>query len=336
MGKLKEEATQTLEPLIIKKRSNLAQYRPDSTVYFQKDRIYEEQGTPIEGDKYNPTQNLIGAMQNVTPHYDTDRNQWSFYGDVEDLKRIAKKLSLSDDKTKQVITVDEDDLVNKYSKFWAHPILWKSLFIEDNARYLEADTPLNELFNRVLRGREDVSQPGRTDQSTFETDRSNLELISPQIEKDKRKANTGEITEAMKLYIDLLKDEDRLKLVALILDPMDYEEASKDVTSLASLLQTDFVNNDERVGKYNTTARKYFITIASLSNEDLSTYSIAIRAKKSGVVRQNTTDGYTFKGEKLNNGLIKSDSALCEFLKDPNNTNIFLAIEEALSITNYK
>jgi len=326
------EAVSTLEPIIIKKKSNLAQYRPDTNIYFQKDRNYDEQGEVIPDDKFNPTQNLIGAMQNITPHWDDEAGKWSFYGTVEDLQRIAKRLGLTDLKTKQIITVDEDDLYNRYSPFWGHPTLWKSLFIEDTSRYLEADKPINELFNRVLRGREDLEQPGRTDQSKLITDRASFELISPAIEKDKKKQNADEVTNAMKLYLELIGDEDRLDLVYIVLDPPDYEENKNDKGSITADLQEQFVNGDEYVSKYRTSTRKFFNEVAALGNAELITYSTAIRAKKTGIVRPSMNDGYTFKGEKLDAGNIKSDAELCKFLLNPDNSDIFLAIEEALSI----
>lgn len=326
------EAVPTLEPIIIKKKSNLAQYRPDTNIYFQKDRNYDEQGEVIPDDKFNPTQNLIGAMQNITPHWDDEAGKWAFYGTVEDLQRIAKRLGLTDTKTKQIITVDEDDLYNRYSPFWGHSTLWKSLFIEDASRYLEADKPINELFNRVLRGREDLEQPGRTDQSKLITDRASFELISPTIEKDKKKQSADEVTKAMKLYIELISDEDRLNLVYLVLDPPDYEENKDDRGAIEADLQAQFVNGDEYVSKYKTSTRKFFNEVATLDNAELVTYSTAIRAKKAGVIRPSMNDGYTFKGEKLDSGNIKSDAELCKFLLNPNNSDIFLAVEEALSI----
>ncbi len=333
MAKGKQEQTASvLEPIIIKKKSNLAQYRPDTNIYFQKDKDYDEQGEVIPDDKYNPTQNLIGSMQNITPHWDEEQGRWAWYGSVEDLQRIAKRIGLTDGKTKQLITVSEDDLYNRFSPFWGHPTLYKSLFIEDTSRYLEADKPINELFNRVLRGREDIEQPGRSDQSKLITDRSSFELISPTIEKDKKKASTDEVTTAMKLYIDLIADKDRLELVYLVLDPSDYEENVNDVKAVEASIQTEFVNSDEYVGKYKTSTRKFFNEVASLDNAELVTYATAIRAKKVGVIRPSMNDGYTFKGEKLDAGNIKSDAELCAFLKNPNNSDIFLAVEEALSI----
>lgn len=333
MAKGKQEVTApVLEPIIIKKKSNLAQYRPDSAIYYQKDKDYDEVGEVMPDDKYNPTQNIIGAMQNITPHWDDEEGKWAFYGNVEDLQRIAKRLGLTDDKTKQIINVSEDDLYNRYSAFWGHPVLWKSLFIEENARYLEADKPINELFNRVLRGREDIEQPGRTDQSKLITDRASFELISPTIEKDKKKASTDEVTTAMKIFIDLIADEERLDLVYLVLDPTDYEENKDSRKLIEASIQTEFVNGDEFVSKYKTSTRKFFIEVGGLDNAELVTYATAIRAKKAGIIRPSMNDGYTFKGEKLDAGNIKSDAELCKFLLNPDNSDIFLAVEEALSI----
>ncbi len=333
MAKGKQEVSApVLEPIIIKKKSNLAQYRPDTNIYFQKDRDYDEQGEVIPDDKFNPTQNLIGAMQNITPHWDEDAGKWAFYGTVEDLQRIAKRLGLTDEKTKQIITVDEDDLYNRYSPFWGNTVLWKSLFIEDTSRYLEADKPINELFNRVLRGREDLEQPGRTDQSKLITDRASFQLISPTIEKDKKKQSADEVTKAMKLYIELISDEERLNLVYLILDPPDYEENKDDKGAIEANIQSEFVNGDEYVSKYKTSTRKFFNEVSALDNAELITYSTAIRAKKAGVIRPSMNDGYTFKGEKLDAGNIKSDAELCKFLLSTDNSDIFLAVEEALSI----
>lgn len=320
---------EVLEPIILKRKSNLSQFRVDSTVYQQKEMDYEKDGEPILDEKFNPTMSLLGSMQNLTPHYDSDKSRWSFYGTIEDLKRIATKLSLEDPTTKKIITVDESTLHNRFDPFWGHPTLWRSVFVEENARYLEPSSPLNELYIRILRGREDIQQPDRKDQSTFDTDRSNLELISPNMDKKKKSANAAIKKKAMQIFLSLVEDPDKLRIVAEILNPVDLDSA-KDNESLEALVQEEFVNNEEFVGKYGTTALEQFIKVSEYDNQDLSVYHLGVQAIRLGIVRVSMSDGYSFRGERIHNGSIKSDTDLFKYLKEPNNAPLFLQIEKAV------
>lgn len=319
----------TLEPIILKRKSNLSQFRVDSTVYQQKEMDYEKDGEPILDEKFNPTMSLLGSMQNLTPHYDSDKSRWSFYGTFEDLQRIAKQLSLEDPNTKQVIVVNESTLNNRYDPFWAHPTLWKSIFVEENARYLEPNSPLNELYIRILRGREDIQQPDRTDQSTFDTDRSNLELISPNMDKKKKVVNASKKKQAMKYFLDLTENHEKMRMIAEILNPVDLDSA-KDNESLEALIQEEFVNNDEFVTKYGTTALDQFIKVCEYTNPELSIYHLGIQAIRLGIIRVSVADGYSFRGERIDNGSIKSDNDLYKFLQNTNNSSFFLQVEKAV------
>lgn len=319
----------TLEPIILKRKSNLSQFRVDPTVYQQKEMDYEKDGEPILDEKFNPTMSLLGSMQNLTPHYDSDKSRWSFYGTFEDLQRIAKQLSLEDPNTKQVIVVNESTLNNRYDPFWAHPTLWKSIFVEENARYLEPNSPLNELYIRILRGREDIQQPDRTDQSTFDTDRSNLELISPNMDKKKKVVNASKKKQAMKYFLDLTENHEKMRMIAEILNPVDLDSA-KDNESLEALIQEEFVNNDEFVTKYGTTALDQFIKVCEYTNPELSIYHLGIQAIRLGIIRVSVADGYSFRGERIDNGSIKSDNDLYKFLQNANNSSFFLQVEKAV------
>jgi len=320
---------EVLEPIILKRKSNLSQFRVDSTIYAQNEMDYEKEGEPITDEKFNPTMNLIGSMQNITPHYDSDRGRWSFYGGVEDLQRIAKQLSLEDKETKKILTVDESTLSNRFDPFWAHKTLWSSLFVEENARYLEPTSSLNELYIRILRGREDIQQPDRSDQSTFDTDKSNLEIISPEINKKKKTVNSENKKKAMRHFLELCDNHDKLKIVAEILNPANLD-FSKGMEAVEVLIQEEFVNNDEFVKKYNATAVDQFIKVCELSNEDKMVYQLGMEAIRYGIVRISLVEGYSFKGEKINSGSIKSDVDLFNFLKKPDNAKLFIEIEKAV------
>lgn len=323
------EGKETLEPIVLKRKSNLSQFNVDKNVYAQRDMDYESDGELITDEKFNPTMNLLGSMQNLTPHYDSDKNKWSFYGTIEDLERIAKALSLQDEKTKQIIKVDESSLYNRFDPFWAHQSLWKSVFIEENARYLEPNTPLNELYIRILRGREDIQQPDRNNQSTFDTDRSNLELISPNMEKKKKTDDAALQKKAMKLFFEVIEKPERLDRVLEVLNPVDLGLATTQEQKEA-LLQTEFVNNNEYVPKYGTSAMKQFIEVCELDKVDLEVYYLAVQAIRLSVVRVSTSDGYSFRGEVINSGSIRSDNDLFRYLKDPKNAPLFIQIEDAI------
>ena len=41
-------------------------------------------------------------------------------------------------------------------------------------------------------------------------------------------------------------------------------------------------------------------------------------------------DGYSFRGERIDNGSIKSDNDLYKFLQNTNNSSFFLQVEKAV------
>jgi len=324
-----------LEPIIAKRVSNLSKLKADSTLYYQRDRNYDEDGEPMDEKFSTSSQALIGSMHNLTPHWDSEANRWAWFGDLADLKRIAKTLALADLKTRQTIVPDESSLTNKYDPFFGHPTLWNSMFIEESSKYITSETPIEEFYNRVLRGREDVKQPDRDDQSIFMTEGSKIEIISPRDEQRTKSKNVDEELVATGWLIKLIADDnalEKLDRIAYIADLQGYEEAKLlKVDGLKTIIKNELVDNTQVISKYGMTARKYFLFMSELLNEDLEVLFTSSKAVRHGFIRRDAANGYSFKGEKLREGLIKSDKDLYTFLKDDANIKTYMAIEDALS-----
>jgi hypothetical protein len=67
-----------------------------------------------------------------------------------------------------------------------------------------------------------------------------------------------------------------------------------------------------------------------LSNEDLEVTSKVMAASRAQIIRRNTSEGYSFQGEKLNEGTIRNDKQLVEYFKDDANIKEYLRMEKLL------
>jgi hypothetical protein len=318
-----------MESLIVKRVSDLSKLRTSKEIYWQKSKDYESEGEPMEGFSTD-TQSIIGTKQNLTPHWDRLKDQWSFHGGLKALLPIAERLQLTD-KEGKIILPTENSLRNRLDPFFAHKTLWMSEFIEESTKVLTDATALQEFYMRVMKGREDIVDHSREDkQSVFETSRGKLEISSPQDEQVKKAKVIDEEAEAWELFISLKQNFDKLKRLIAIADPPSFNESYNDQQALAALVRDEFVTNDTHVTRYGTTARKYFIYLANLNNEDLEVYSKVMAASRMQIIRRNTSEGYTFQQEKLNEGLVRTDKQLVEFFKDDANISYYRRMEKLI------
>lgn len=315
--------------LIVSRTSDLGKLRTSSDIYWQEKKSYDDEGTPMEGYNSN-TQAIIGTMQNLTPHWDGMKNEWSFYGGIQALIPIAKKLSLRD-KNGNVLIPDEHSLTNRYDPFFAHLDLWKSEFIEETSKVLTPDTAMGEFYMRVLKGREDIEDDSREgEQSAFLSGKGKLKISSPKDAQVKRAKQIDEETEAWELFISLKQNFDKLKRIVAIADPPEFNEKYNDQQALAALVRDEFITNDTPVTRYGTTARKYFVHLCNLSNEDLEVTSKVMAASRAQIIRRSTSEGYSFQGERLNEGTVRNDKQLVEYFKDDANIKEYLRMEKLL------
>lgn len=212
-----------MDTLIVRRKSDLSKLKTSDEIYYQEHKDYTNEGEPI--DVFSKTsQSVIGTMSNLTPHWDNDKKEWSFFGGYQALHEIAKKLQLRD-KNNELLLPNEYSLKNPHDPFFAHKTLWQSTFIEEGSKYLTDQDPLEEFYMRVLRGREDIEQPDREEkQSSFLTDGSKLEIVSPRTELISKKDKIDEEVEAVILYDSVRKNFDKMKRIVSIADPPSYDE----------------------------------------------------------------------------------------------------------------
>ena len=316
--------------LILSRTSELGKLKASQNIYWQKEKNYEQEGEPFE-QYSSQTQAVIGTMQNLTPHWDGMKNAWSFYGGIQALLPLAQKLSLRDKKTGEVVLPNEHSLTNRFDPFFGHIDLWMSEFIEETSKVITPDTPLGEFYMRVLKGREDIEDDSREgEQSAFLVGKGKLKISSPKDAQVKRAKQIDEETEAWELFISLKQNFDKLKKVVAIADPPSFNEKYNDQQALAALVRDEFITNDTQITRYGTTARKYFIHLCKLSNEDLEVTSKVMAASRAQIIRRNTSEGYSFQGEKLNEGTVRNDKQLVEYFKDDANIKEYLRMEKLL------
>ena len=306
------------ETLVVKRISKLGKLKTSDDVFFQERKDYDGEGTPIDSFSKN-SQALIGSMVNLTPHWNSLKGEWSFYGGLQELTRIAKKLNLRD-KNNNLITPDESSFKNPFDPFFGHMTLWNSTFIEETSKFLSPENPMEEFYIRVLKGRQDIYQPSDDKpQSEFLTSLGGLEIMSPKDEVRLKSNDSNEHDTAMELYLSLKQNFDKMKRVAVILDPPSFDESYNDPVAIQVMLKHEFVENTQTITKYGTTARKYFIEVCNKSNEELELTSKIIASANRGIIRRSAKDGYSFKGEKLADGAVKNDKQLVDyFMKDEN------------------
>jgi hypothetical protein len=319
-----------MDTLIVRRKSDLSKLKTSDEIYYQEHKDYTNEGEPI--DVFSKTsQSVIGTMSNLTPHWDNDKKEWSFFGGYQALHEIAKKLQLRD-KNNELLLPNEYSLKNPHDPFFAHKTLWQTTFIEEGSKYLTDQDPLEEFYMRVLRGREDIEQPDREEkQSSFLTDGSKLEIVSPRTELISKKDKIDEEVEAVILYDSVRKNFDKMKRIVSIADPPSYDESYNDPVAMEALIKHELVDNTQFVTKYGTTARKYFIHLCNLSNEDIEVYSKVLKAAQSGIIRRNSKSGYTLKGDKLADGSITDDKKLVEFFQKDENISYYTKLEDLIA-----
>lgn len=311
------------ETLFLRRESKLSKFKISDDIYYQETKDFDSEGEVLE--TFNKKQGLIGVLTNLTPHWDSNKNEWSFEGSFSDLKAICDKLRLSDEKTGLPIQVNEHSIYNRLDPFFNHKTLWTSTFMEDNSKVLSKNEgPLEEFYMRVLKAREDIKQPGsEKPQSVYETDKTNFVLTSPIQEVREKKVVADELKEAWKLFLALEKNFDKLKRIVAIMDPPGFNDSYNDMTALQTLVTTSIIDNDETDNRYGISPRRYFIKLCKLDNAELDIYSIVFSAKRFGIIRVKRT-GATLNGEPIGEGQIKSDKDLINFYLNDKNAKAYL------------
>ncbi len=320
-----------VETLVVSRKSDLSKLKSSKDMFYQEQKNYNEDGIPIDTSS---TRYVLGTRENLTPHWDKEKNAWSFAGGFEKLLEIAKKLGLRDDKGNLVLP-DENSLNNTHDPFFSHMALWNSTFIEDSSLALSSSNPFQEFHMRVLQGREDVIDTEKEDGSVsrFITDKAKLEITSPTSVQKNKEANSGEEDEAMEAYLSLKTTKEKLERIVAILDG---DNTSMTQEEMLFFIKDEYVKNDTPNPRFATTHRKYFLYLFNLPNADLEVYSTVLQASRMKIINRNTREGYTFQGEKLAEGTINNDKKLFEYFSADENSAQYLKlaklIEEKLKL----
>jgi hypothetical protein len=309
--------------VVLKKINRLENLRVQPTLYNQDTYNPEEQGV-IEGQYKGNT--LLGSKRNVTPSFDSLKQQWSFSGTLTDLMDIQKELKLRDPDG-QLIKIEEDSLVNPYDKFWGHMSLYTNKVMEEGSTALNPKNALDRLMIMVHKGSSFVKNTSEN-QSAYVLADSNLELISPRAEIEKEAKSVDKLMKAITLLAAM--GVEKMSAVAYLMELPGHEFGSKDPEKLKGLLSAAATNLNEnhKLGR-GITFQDRFIELAESTNEELNMMQKVFEAKLRGAITPNVKTGYTFKGERLDDGNIRDDRALMRFYMSPKN------YERYNELTNY-
>lgn len=311
------------EVLTVRRESKLGKYVKSEDIYYQKSKDYEGDGEPFDTLDVSK-QGLMGTLQNLTPHWNFNQNRWAFAGEYQDLYKIAKELKLTD-KQGKIIEPDENSVFNRFDPFFGHKSLWTSTFMEDNMHSLNSKNVLDRFYTLVLKGREDIDDPTATvnKKSKLDTERSGLVLNSNAVEKIAKGEKVDEEMEAMKHFINLSTNWDKLKRIASIMNPPGYVDSYNDQTALKVLIKTSVIDHDEVISKYGMSPRKYFIKLCNLDNATLDIYANITRALQQGILRVSGGKGATLMGVPIAEGGIKSEQTLIAFYLSSENVKLY-------------
>jgi hypothetical protein len=309
--------------VVLKKINKLENLRVQPTLYNQDTYNPEEQGQ-IEGQYKGNT--LLGSKRNVSPTYDSIKQQWAFSGTITDLMDIQKELKLRDP-SGQLIKIEEDSLVNQHDSFWGHTSLYTRKIMEEGSTALNPTNPLDRLLIMVHKGSSFVKN-ATENQSSYVLADSNLELISPRAEIEKEAKSVDKLMESITLLAAM--GVEKMSAIAYLMELPGHEFGSKDEAKLKGLLSAAATNlsNNHKLGR-GITYQDRFIELAKSTNEELNIMQKVFEAKLRGAITPNVKTGYTFKGERLDDGNVRDDRALMRFYLSAKN------YEKYNELTNY-
>lgn len=291
------------EIVILKKVNRLEQLKVSPNLYRLNSNNMEDEG---ELDGIYKGNTFLGSKRNVTPTWDSLKGQWAFDGDITELRRIQSRLKLRDDEGK-LIEISEDALMNRHDPFWGHRSLWSGKIMDEGSTALNSKNPLDELLIRVHRGNSFVKSG--SEQSPYILAESNLELISPRAEIEHQN-KSGKKQVRANVLLDKMSLE-KMSAVAYLMQLPGYRRDEKDSEVLFNLLLNNAVNNLNKIYRYgaDVTFQDRFIELAEMHNDKLNILrKVQTGRDRGGIVAK--ANGYTFNGEKIEGGSIRTEKQL--------------------------
>lgn len=307
-----EQLIELPEVLIITKKDKLDKLKINKQEYGTDSMNIKEPGELL-GDYKGSS--LIGTKRNVTPEYCDIRGKWCFLGDISDLKRIQAKLKLRDSDN-HVITVTEETLVDPFDQFWGNTKLYTQIIMTEGRKVLTSGDPLNELLMRVYLDSLTTEKEGQK-QSLSEIGDATFKITSPSSEAKAAVANVDRNLEASSLLFEMSPEKKRLILD--ILQPDGYSSSETNPDIIQKVAYTAFLNNQEMPLFGNRTMQQMCIELAKAEIKELSLRKNVNTAISKGIIRRDSTNGYTIKGQEIDKGSIKTDMSLYSFYGDPVN-----------------
>jgi hypothetical protein len=312
------------DTVILKKSSDLSKIGVIPKLFKQEQYRPNDQGE-YEGEYRGNS--LLGSKRNITPFWDKVKGQWSFEGTIQDLQRIQTALKLRNEKG-ELLTISSDSLTNKLDSFWAHSSLYnvRDLDMIEGSAALSDENPLQELMMRVYRGSDSVIQDNKK-QSKLVSGDSDLRMESPKIMEEKKVKDIDKNLKASTLLLNM--GEARQKAILAIMNPSTYNYNENDPTRLKNTLYHECAMDTKPNKRFGgMSSQDKFIQLGEMPDEKLSNMSMIMKAVILGHITPNHKIGYSYKGELLNEGKVKNDQQLIDFLFELENSELYFEIAE--------
>lgn len=244
-----------------------------------------------------------------------------FTNNSEELNKIVKGCNFQypDKHPKAGQFIESCDIYNSKDPFFCHDNL--RINLSEGETILKLDNPLHKIAylgfqeNHKFQVSGEKINPAISGRTKYIiTDRS----IDMQIKKETRNKKQ----EAMAIYAELSKNEEKMISVALAMGLIKETNVAK---SLVDDVLWEAIEDDKHIYFDKMTKLDYFLKIAKAPSEELNLRNLMEKAIQAGHIKLVRGSGYHVFGAFAG----KTKTNLLEFLKDPKNTDIINRLQYA-------
>lgn len=322
--------------VILKKRGGLSQIAGKTRSglkEYRQQRIDRETDGVYVGDYTAPS--LPGSKHYLAPLWEDMKDQWAWKGTEEDLAVIVKKLALREkthtgkyDGNK----IDSANLTDKDDKFFTHDSFYLTKYLSNGRIMLNiSKNTLDEFFYRNYAGSYTTHDASDPKNEVFSA-AAKYEIINPRQVTEKKANVAKESVNAIIKLSELSKDNDKMNLIAEIMDvPTDLTDPNKVFVDL----KDHAAENSQKIARFdNKRACDKFMELCETKKEDLNIMAQIIRAKKLRLLtnRGTFTQFNVSKGSILNSRLegISTDTKLIHFFRQVDNQEYYIELVKLL------
>lgn len=267
------------------------------------------------------------SRQMFRPMWSASKRKWLLRG-FEDMNQekqkeldalvVKCKLKYGDKDPRARNYIKEADIYDANDPFFTHPSL-KIITYEGQAT-LDKSRPLDQILllglqaNVTFQKGGDKVNPVLSQRVKYVITDKN---VDSKIKQDKRK----KILTATKLY-DALTDAKKTK-VAMAMGLISNDNVDR---SVIDEILWEACQDDTKVVDNNMTRQDLFIKMCKTNAAELNTRNMIQKAKATGKLRRNKTQGWLLFGESIG----RTDNQVYEYFNNPDNQEMLIRLEQAM------